>query len=231
MKIFILIPCYNEEKYIEKVIDNIIKFAQFDKEIVVIDDGSTDKTNEILNDLKKQDKIQKLLVHSQNQGKGASIRRGLQHVNEGLIIIQDADFEYSPKDYNKLISPIINLDADVVYGSRFLSSNEANRVLFFSHRIANSLLTFFSNLLTNINLTDMETGFKAFKHESIKDIILRENRFGFEPEITAKLAKKKLRIYDVGVSYKGRTYAEGKKIKLKDAFRAVYCIVKYNILN
>ena len=230
MKIFILIPCYNEEKYIEKVIDNIIKFAQFDKEIIVIDDGSTDKTNEILNGLKKQNKIQKLLVHSQNQGKGASIRSSLQHVNEGLIIIQDADLEYSPKDYNKLINPIINLDADIVYGSRFLGNNEANRVLYFSHRIANALLTFFSNLLTNINLTDMETGFKAFTHESIKDIILKENRFGFEPEITAKLAKKKLRIYEVGVSYKGRTYDEGKKIKLKDAFRAVYCIVKYNLL-
>ena len=231
MKIFILIPCYNEEKYIEKVIDNIIKFAQFDKEIIVIDDGSTDKTNEILNGLKKQNKIQKLLVHSQNQGKGASIRSSLQHVNEGLIIIQDADLEYSPKDYNKLINPIINLDADIVYGSRFLGNNEANRVLYFSHRIANTLLTFFSNLLTNINLTDMETGFKAFTNESVKDIILKENRFGFEPEITAKLAKKKLRIYDVGVSYKGRTYAEGKKIKLKDAFRAAYCIVKYNLLN
>ena len=230
MEVTILIPCFNEERYIENVIDSVIKYCSFEKQIIVIDDASSDGTHEKLQNLKKQNKINEIFTHKNNLGKGAAIRSGIKLVKSGIIIIQDADLEYSPKDYNKLIGPIISGKADVVYGSRFLGGGEdAHRVLYFKHRLANSFLTFLSNLLTDINLTDMETGYKAFKYESVKDIELIENRFGFEPEITAKMAKKKLRFYEVGISYYGRTYEEGKKIGLKDAFRALYCIFRYNL--
>ena len=230
MEVTILIPCFNEERYIENVIDSVNKYCSFKKQIIVIDDASSDGTHEKLQNLKKQNKINEIFTHKNNLGKGAAIRSGIKLVKSGIIIIQDADLEYSPKDYNKLIGPIISGKADVVYGSRFLGGGEdAHRVLYFKHRLANSFLTFLSNLLTDINLTDMETGYKAFKYESVKDIELIENRFGFEPEITAKMAKKKLRFYEVGISYYGRTYEEGKKIGLKDAFRALYCIFRYNL--
>ena len=230
MEVTILIPCFNEERYIENVIDSVNKYCSFKKQIIVIDDASSDGTHEKLQNLKKQNKINEIFTHKNNLGKGAAIRSGIKLVKSGIIIIQDADLEYSPKDYNKLIGPIISVKADVVYGSRFLGGGEdAHRVLYFKHRLANSFLTFLSNLLTDINLTDMETGYKAFKYESVKDIELIENRFGFEPEITAKMAKKKLRFYEVGISYYGRTYEEGKKIGLKDAFRALYCIFRYNL--
>ena len=188
----IIIPCFNEEKFIENVINNVIKYSIFNKKIIVVNDGSKDKTRIILENLKNKKLIDVLINHNVNLGKGAAIKSGLKHINEGIVIIQDSDFEYSPKDYQRLLKPIIDGDADVVYGSRFLGGNEAKRVLYFKHRIANSILTFFSNVLTDINLTDMETGYKVFTKKSMENILLIEDGFGFEPEITAKLAKKKL---------------------------------------
>ena len=226
----IIIPCFNEEKFIENVINNVIKYSKFNKKIIVVNDGSKDKTGIILENLKNKKLIDVLINHNVNLGKGAAIKSGLKHINEGIIIIQDSDFEYSPKDYQRLLKPIIDGDADVVYGSRFLGGSDAKRVLYFKHRIANSILTFFSNVLTDINLTDMETGYKVFTQKSVENIVLIEDGFGFEPEITAKLAKKKIRFYEVAISYKGRTYEEGKKIRFKDAVRAIYCIFKYNLL-
>ena len=227
----IIIPCYNEEKFIEDVINNVIEYSRFSKKIIVVNDGSTDKTGLVLENLKNKKLIDVLINHNVNLGKGAAIKSGLKQVSEGIIIIQDSDFEYSPNDYQRLLKPIIDGDADVVYGSRFLGGNDAKRVLYFKHRIANSILTFFSNVLTDINLTDMETGYKVFTKKSVEDIVLIEDGFGFEPEITAKLAKKKIRFYEVAISYNGRTYEEGKKIRFKDAIRAIYCIFKYNLLN
>ncbi len=226
----IIIPCFNEEKFIEDVINNVIKYSKFSKKIIVINDGSKDKTKSVLENLKNKNLIDILINHDVNLGKGAAIKSGLKYVDEGIIIIQDSDFEYSPEDYQRLLKPIIEGNADVVFGSRFLGGNDAKRVLYFKHRIANSILTFFSNVLTDINLTDMETGYKVFTKKSIENITLVEDGFGFEPEITAKLAKKKIRFYEVAISYKGRTYEEGKKIRFKDALRAMYCIIKYNLL-
>ena len=226
----IIIPCFNEEKFIEEVVNNVIKYSKFRKKIIVVNDGSKDNSRSVLENLKNKNLIDVLINHNVNLGKGAAIRSGLKYVTEGIIIIQDSDFEYSPEDYQKLLKPIIDGNADVVYGSRFLGGNDAKRVLYFKHRIANSILTFFSNVLTDINLTDMETGYKVFTKKSIQDITLVEDGFGFEPEITAKLAKKKIRFYEVAISYKGRTYEEGKKIRFKDALRAMYCILKYNFL-
>ena len=226
----IIIPCFNEEKFIEDVINKVIKYSKFSKKIIVINDGSKDKTKSVLENLKNKNLIDVLINHDVNLGKGAAIKSGLKYVTEGIIIIQDADFEYSPEDYQRLLKPIIEGHADVVFGSRFLGGNDAKRVLYFKHRIANSILTFFSNVLTDINLTDMETGYKVFTKKSIENITLVEDGFGFEPEITAKLAKKKIRFYEVAISYKGRTYEEGKKIRFKDALRAMYCIIKYNLL-
>ena len=207
----IIIPCFNEEKFIEDVINNVIKYSKFNKKIIVINDGSKDKTKSVLENLKNKNLIDILINHNVNLGKGAAIKSGLKYVDEGIIIIQDSDFEYSPEDYQRLLKPIIEGNADVVFGSRFLGGNDAKRVLYFKHRIANSILTFFSNVLTDINLTDMETGYKVFTKKSIENITLVEDGFGFEPEITAKLAKKKNRFYEVAISYKGRTYEEGKK--------------------
>ena len=227
MKLSIIIPCFNEQNTISLVIDKILSSYTGEKEIIVIDDCSNDKTREILNSNLKN-KIDKLILNPKNYGKGYSVRKGINIAEGEVILIQDADLEYDPSDYPKLLNPIINNYADVVYGSRFKSSEET-RVLFFWHTVGNKLLTLLSNIFTNLNLTDMEVCYKAFRSKLIKDINLVENRFGFEPEITAKIAKKNARIYEVGVKYFGRTYADGKKINWKDGFSALRCIIKYNV--
>ena len=227
MKLTIIIPCFNENKYIEKVISSIDSQRLDEKQIIVVDDASTDGTKEKLKELKEKNKIDCLIHHEINLGKGAAIRSGIKKAEGEIVIIQDADLEYNPKDYHKLIKPISDGDADVVYGSRFLGGGDVHRVLYFWHRVANGLLTTFANILIDMNLTDMETGYKAFKKTVLEDISIQENRFGFEPEITIKLGKKKLRFFEVGISYNGRTYQEGKKIGIKDGFRAVYCMLKY----
>ena len=229
MKVSVIIPCFNEENTIEKVINKLLDINDFDKEIIVVDDFSSDQSRHILEN-KISNKIINILFNDKNLGKGYCIRKGIQSAKGDIILIQDADLEYDPSDIKKLINPIINGDADVVYGSRFKSSEET-RVLFFWHSLGNKILTLFSNILTGLNLTDMEVCYKAFKSKVIKDIILKENRFGFEPEVTAKIAKKNLRIYEVGVKYFGRTYAEGKKITWKDGFSALRCIIRYNFFD
>ncbi len=227
MKISIIIPCFNEVDTIEKIVEKVKSQNQYEKEIIVIDDFSTDGTRELIKK-RLNEKIDKLLLNSKNFGKGYSVRQGIEISTGDIILIQDADLEYDPSDYSKLIEPIKNGYADVVYGSRFIGSDE-KRVLFFWHSIGNFILTFLSNMFSNLNLTDMENCYKVFKSEIIKNIKLKENRFGFEPEITAKLAKKKCRIYEVGVKYYGRTYEQGKKIGWKDGISAIRCIIKYNL--
>ena len=224
--ISIIIPCYNESETIEIIIDKILAIKEFNIEIIIVDDFSSDGTIEILK-TKIAKKVDKILFNEKNFGKGYCIRKGFEESKGDIILIQDADLEYNPNDYSKLLKPILNGDADVVYGSRFLGGEE-KRVLFFWHSLANKILTTISNMCSDINLTDMETCYKVFKSGIIKKISLEENRFGFEPEITAKIAKLKPRIYEVGISYHGRTYEEGKKIGLKDAFSALRCIIKYN---
>ena len=224
--ISVIIPCYNEAKTIELIVDKVLAVKQYDIEIIIVDDFSNDGTTEILK-TKLTSKIQKILYNEKNFGKGYCIRKGVEKSNGDIILIQDADLEYDPQDYHKLLNPILNGDADVVFGSRFLGGEE-KRVLFFWHSLANKILTLISNMCSDINLTDMETCYKVFKSSLIKKIELKENRFGFEPEITAKIAKLKPKIYEVGISYHGRTYEEGKKIGLKDAFNALKCIIKYN---
>ncbi len=227
MKISIIIPCFNEVDTIEKIVEKVKNQEQFEKEIIIVDDFSTDGTREIIKK-KLEGKIDKLLLNNKNFGKGYSVRQGIEISTGDIIVIQDADLEYDPSDYSKLIDPIKKGYADVVYGSRFVGSEE-KRVLFFWHSIGNFILTFLSNMFSNLNLTDMENCYKVFRSEIIKNIQLYENRFGFEPEITAKIAKKKYRIYEVGVKYYGRTYEQGKKIGWKDGFSAIRCIVKYNL--
>lgn len=227
MKVSIIIPCYNEQSTIKEIINKINSQSNIEKEIIVIDDFSNDKTREILEkDLKNN--IHKIILNERNYGKGYSIKKGIEIASGDCIIIQDADLEYDPTDYKKLLDPIINGVADVVYGSRFIGTSE-RRVLYFWHTIGNKLLTLLSNIFSNLNLTDMEVGYKVFKSNVLKEINLVENRFGFEPEVTAKIAKKNIRIYEVGISYFGRKYSEGKKITWKDGFSAIRCIVKYNL--
>ena len=228
MKLTVVIPCYNEAGTIEKIIDAVLRSPHPDKEIIVVDDCSTDGTREILKG-GIESRVDRIIYQPFNQGKGAALREGIQAATGDIIIIQDADLEYDPAEYPKMIQPILDNRADVVFGSRFMGG-EPHRVVYFWHRVGNGLITLISNMFTNLNLTDIETCYKAFRREVIQSIVIEESRFGFEPEITAKIAKTKCRIYEVGISYYGRTYEEGKKINWKDGFRALYCIVKYNLL-
>jgi glycosyltransferase involved in cell wall biosynthesis len=228
VKLSVVIPCYNEVNTITPLVRAVRAAPWEDIEIIVVDDCSADGTREKLkHELEPSGVVDKIFYHEVNQGKGAALRTGIRAATGDLVIVQDADLEYDPREYPRLIEPILANKADVVFGSRF-AGGEAHRVLYFWHSIGNRLLTLISNMLTNINLTDMETCYKLFRREIIQSINIEEDRFGFEPEITAKVAKLKCRIYEVGISYSGRVYAEGKKIGLRDGFRAIYCIIKYN---
>ncbi|HXC93570.1 MAG TPA: glycosyltransferase family 2 protein [Geobacteraceae bacterium] len=225
MKISVVIPVYNEVTTIREVISSVMA-APYDKELIIIDDGSVDGTREILKELSLPDL--KTAFHERNLGKGAALRTGFSMATGDIVIIQDADLEYSPSDYPKLFKPLLDGRADVVYGSRFIGGDE-HRTLFFWHMIGNRLLTLFSNMLSNLNLTDMETCYKAFRREILEQVTIEEDRFGFEPEITAKVSKLGARIFEVGISYSGRTYSEGKKVGWQDGISAIRCIIKYNL--
>ena len=227
MNLSIIIPCYNEVSSIEQVVQSVIDVTGGDGEIIIVDDGSTDGTRELL-EKNIDGKLARVIYQNINQGKGAALRTGFAAATKDIVIVQDADFEYDPRDYPIMIEPILNDQADIVYGSRF-KGNRPHRVLYYWHRVGNGLLTLMSNVFTNLNLTDMETGHKAFRREVIQSIAIEENRFGFEPEITAKIAKGQYRIYEVGIGYFGRTYVEGKKIGWKDGMWAIWCILKYNL--
>jgi len=230
MKLSVIIPCYNEKFTIEKIISKVLKFNLYEKEIIIIDDCSTDSSNEIIKKLAQTNKEIKPFFLEKNLGKGGALRKGIQEAEGDIILIQDADLEYDPKDYPALLKPFFETDADIVYGSRFFGGDYV-RLHFFWHFIANKLLTLCSNIVTNLNMSDMETGYKVFKKSVIQSIDIKENSFGIEPEITVKLAKKKYIFYEVPISYRGRSYEEGKKITLKDAFIAIFCIFKYRFFN
>jgi glycosyltransferase involved in cell wall biosynthesis len=227
MKLSVVVPVFNEKNTIKQVHDRI-RSVDVEKEIILVDDCSTDGTKEIIEGLASDDT--RVFSHEKNMGKGAALRTGFQKATGDILIIQDADLEYDPREYPKLIGPVLEGKADVVYGSRF-AGGEAHRVLFFWHMVGNKFLTLLSNMFTNLNLTDMETCYKVFTRDVYTRIVIQENRFGFEPEITAKVAKLRARVYEVGISYAGRTYEEGKKIGWKDGLSAVRCIIKYNLFS
>jgi len=229
-KLSVVIPCYNEERTLEGVVDRVLAADRcgLEIEVIVVDDGSRDRSAEVMKALAEKHPQIVAAFHAINQGKGAALRTGFQKASGDIVLVQDADQEYDPNEYPKLLGPILDGRADVVFGSRFKGGEEC-RVLYFWHSVGNKVLTLASNMFTNINLTDMETCYKVFKREIIQAVTIEENRFGFEPEITAKVAKMRPRIFEVGISYNGRTYEEGKKIGWKDGVRALYCIVRYNL--
>jgi len=228
MKLSVVMPVYNERATLRYVVERVLSVAPMELELICVDDGSRDGSPEILAELQSEHAQLRVFQQPRNLGKGAALRRGIEEATGDFVIIQDADLEYDPHDYPALLDPLIQGKADVVYGSRFLGSGP-HRVLYFWHSVGNWLLTLLSNCLTNINLSDMETCYKAFRREVIQSIPIQEDRFGFEPEITVKIAKRHLRIYEVGISYWGRTYEEGKKIGWRDGVRALWCLLKYSI--
>jgi glycosyltransferase involved in cell wall biosynthesis len=227
LTISIVVPCFNEAATIERLIDAVLQSPIADKEVIVVDDASTDGTRELL-ETRIEPRVARVIYHERNRGKGAALRSGFAAATGDVVLIQDADLEYDPREYEKLLAPFFEDKADVVFGSRF-SGGESHRVFFFWHSVANRILTLLSNMLTDLNLTDMEVCYKVFRREILQQITIEEDRFGFEPEITAKVAKLGCRIYEVGISYAGRTYSEGKKIGWRDAVRAIWCILKYNL--
>lgn len=227
IKVSIVIPCFNEKNTILEIVKEVIDSPVSNKEVIIVDNYSTDGTREILKQ-KVEPLVDKIIYHEKNKGKGASLRTAFANITGDIVIIQDADLEYNPKEYPILLEPILSGKADVVFGSRFMGARP-HRVLYYWHSVGNKFLTILSNIFTNINLTDMETCYKVFKREIIQSIKIEEDHFGFEPEITAKVAKLGCRIYEVGISYSGRTYQEGKKVNWKDGIYAIYCILKYNL--
>src|SRR3990172_1416940 len=226
MKISVVMPVFNEVKTLREIVKRV-EDVDLEKELIIVDDCSTDGTREILMSMERNPGI-RVFYQERNMGKGAALRTGFKHITGDIVIIQDADLEYNPQEYHKLIKPILDGRADVVYGSRFITTEE-RRVLLFWHTFGNSFITLLSNIFTNLNLSDIETCYKVFKADVIRSLTIEENRFGFEPEITAKIAKKRCRIYEIGISYSGRDYSEGKKIGWRDGLRALWCILKYNL--